>query len=73
MRLGAMPKLECLILNSCAYWKKIPEQLWCIKSLNKFECWWTQRELRQKLRDFEDKAQYDNQVYPYGIDLHGFN
>ncbi|KAK9212211.1 hypothetical protein WN943_001593 [Citrus x changshan-huyou] len=57
MRLGARPKLECLILNSCAYWKKIPEQLWCKKSLNKFECWWPQPELRQKLRDFEDKAQ----------------
>ncbi|KAL9444042.1 hypothetical protein AB3S75_017258 [Citrus x aurantiifolia] len=60
-------KTGMLDSNSCAYWKKIPEQLWCIKRLNKFECWWPQPELRQKLRDFEDKAQYDNQVYPYGI------
>ncbi|KDO62570.1 hypothetical protein CISIN_1g041418mg, partial [Citrus sinensis] len=54
---AAMPKLECLIINPCAYLKKMPEHLWCIKSLNKFDCWWPQPELRQKLREFEDKEQ----------------
>ncbi|KAH9802536.1 hypothetical protein KPL71_001429 [Citrus sinensis] len=61
---GAMPKLECLVINPCAYLKKMPEQLWCIKSLNKFDCWWR---LRQKLREFEDKEQCGIQLYPYGI------
>ena len=61
---AAMPKLECLIINPCAYLKRIPEQLWCIKSLNKFDCWWR---LRQKLREFEDKEQCGIQLYPYGI------
>ncbi|KAK9209160.1 hypothetical protein WN944_001524 [Citrus x changshan-huyou] len=64
---AAMPKLECLIINPCAYLKKMPEQLWCIKSLNKFDCWWPQPELRQKLREFEDKEQCGIQLYPYGI------
>ncbi|KAH9680668.1 Disease resistance protein RPM1 [Citrus sinensis] len=67
MGIGAMPKLECLIINPCAYLKKMPEQLWCIKSLNKFDCWWPQPELRQKLREFEDKEQCGIQLYPYGI------
>ncbi|KDO41145.1 hypothetical protein CISIN_1g047903mg [Citrus sinensis] len=67
MGIGAMPKLECLIINPCAYLKKMPEQPWCIKSLNKFNCWWPQLELRQKLREFEDKEQYGIQLYPYGI------
>ncbi|KAH9802559.1 putative disease resistance protein [Citrus sinensis] len=64
---AAMPKLECLIINPCAYLKKMPEQLWYIKSLNKFDCWWPQPELRQKLREFEDKEQCGIQLYPYGI------
>ena len=64
---AAMPKLECLIINPCAYLKKMPEHLWCIKSLNKFDCWWPQPELRQKLREFEDKEQCGIQLYPYGI------
>ena len=67
MGIGAMPKLECLIINPCAYLKKMPEQLWCIKSLNKFDCRWPQPELRQKLREFEDKEQCGIQLYPYGI------
>ncbi|KAH9802501.1 NB-ARC domain containing protein expressed [Citrus sinensis] len=67
MGTGAMPKLEFLIINPCAYLKKMPEQLWCIKSLNKFDCWWPQPELRQKLREFEDKEQCGIQLYPYGI------
>ncbi|KAH9802508.1 NB-ARC domain-containing protein [Citrus sinensis] len=67
MGTGAMPKLECLIINPCAYLKKMPEQLWCIKSLNNFNCWWPQPELRQKLREFEDKEQCGIQLYPYGI------
>ncbi|XP_024034166.1 probable disease resistance protein At1g58390 [Citrus clementina] len=65
--IGAMPKLECLIINPCAYLKKMPEQLWGIKSLNKFDCWWPQPELRQKLREFEDKEQCGIQLYPCGI------
>ncbi|GAY66356.1 hypothetical protein CUMW_248110 [Citrus unshiu] len=56
-----MPALEKLPLL------QMPEQLWCIKSLNKFDCWWPQLELRQKLREFEDKEQYGIQLYPYGI------
>ncbi|KAH9802488.1 NB-ARC domain-containing protein [Citrus sinensis] len=67
MGIGAMPKLECLIINPCAYLKKMPEQLWGIKSLNKFDCWWPQPELRQKLREFEDKEQCGIQLYPCGI------
>ena len=67
MGTGAMPKLECLLINPCAYLKRVPEQLWCIKSLNKFDCWWPQPELRQKLREFKDKEQYGVQLYPYGI------
>ena len=67
MGIGAMPKLECLIINPCACLKKMPEQLWCIKSLNKFDCWWPQPELRQKLREFEDKEQCGIQLFPYGI------
>ncbi|KAH9802497.1 NB-ARC domain-containing protein [Citrus sinensis] len=67
MGIGAMPKLECLIINPCAYLKKMPEQLRCIKSLNKFDCWWPQPELRQKLREFEDKEQCGIQLFPYGI------
>ncbi|KAH9802534.1 hypothetical protein KPL71_001427 [Citrus sinensis] len=67
MGIGAMPKLECLIINPCAYLKKMPEQRRCIKSLNKFDCWWPQPELRQKLREFEDKEQCDIQLFPYGI------
>ena len=67
MGIAAMPKLEYLIINPCAYLKKIPEQLWCIRSLNNFECWWPQPELRQKLREFEDKEQHGVRLYPYGI------
>ncbi|KAH9685236.1 Disease resistance protein RPM1 [Citrus sinensis] len=51
---GAMPKLESLILNPCAYLRKLPEELWCIKSLCKLELHWPQPELRQRLRAFED-------------------
>ncbi|KDO62576.1 hypothetical protein CISIN_1g037759mg, partial [Citrus sinensis] len=67
MGIRAMPKLECSILNPCAHLKMIPEQLWCLKSLNKLELWWPELELRQQLREFEDKEQYGIQLYPYGI------
>lgn len=65
--IGAMPKLECLIINPCAYLKRLPKQLWSRKRFNKLELWWPQPELRQKPRDFEDKEQYNIQLYPYGI------
>ena len=67
MGIRAMPKLECLIINPCAHLKRIPEQLWCLKSLNKLELWWPEPELRQQLQEFEDKEQYGIQLYPYGI------
>ncbi|GAY68468.1 Disease resistance protein RPM1 [Citrus sinensis] len=64
---GKSGKKALLFLTSCAYLKKMPEQLWCIKSLNNVKCWWPQPVLRQKLREFEDKEQYGVQLYPYGI------
>ncbi|XP_052298114.1 disease resistance RPP8-like protein 3 isoform X2 [Citrus sinensis] len=68
MGAGAMPKLESLILNPCAYLRKLPEELWCIKSLCKLELHWPQPELRQRLRAFEDMEwRYDIQLYPSGI------
>ncbi|KDO63081.1 hypothetical protein CISIN_1g037018mg, partial [Citrus sinensis] len=54
MGAGAMPKLESLIVNPCAYLRKLPEELWCIKSLCKLELHWPQPELRKRLRAFED-------------------
>ncbi|KAH9751214.1 Disease resistance protein RPM1 [Citrus sinensis] len=54
MGAGAMPKLESLIVNPCAYLRKLPEELWCIKSLRKLNLHWPQTELRQTLRTFED-------------------
>ncbi|GAY62418.1 hypothetical protein CUMW_217630 [Citrus unshiu] len=51
---GTMPKLESLIVNPCAYLRKLPEELWCIKSLRKLDLHWPQTELRQRLRTFED-------------------
>ncbi|KAH9803598.1 putative disease resistance RPP8-like protein 2 [Citrus sinensis] len=67
MGTGAMPKLECLIIDPCAYLKRLPKQLWSVKRFKKLELWRPQPELRQKLRDFKDKEQYNIQLYPYGI------
>ncbi|KAH9751232.1 putative disease resistance RPP8-like protein 2 [Citrus sinensis] len=68
MGAGAMPKLESLIVNPCAYLRKLPEELWCIKSLRKLDLHWPQTELRQRLRTFKDMEwRYDIQLYPYGI------
>ncbi|KAH9685358.1 NB-ARC domain-containing protein [Citrus sinensis] len=68
MGAGAMPKLESLIVNPCAYLRKLPEELWCIKSLRKLDLHWPQTQLRQGLRTFEDMEwRYDIQLYPYGI------
>ncbi|GAY68604.1 hypothetical protein CUMW_265470, partial [Citrus unshiu] len=54
MGAGAMPKLESLIVNPCAYLRKLPEELWCIKSLRKLDLHWPETQLRQGLRTFED-------------------
>ncbi|XP_052298286.1 disease resistance RPP8-like protein 3 isoform X2 [Citrus sinensis] len=68
MGAGAMPKLESLIVNPCAYLRKLPEELWCIQSLRKLDLHWPQTELRQRLRTFKDMEwRYDIQLYPYGI------
>ncbi|KDO39393.1 hypothetical protein CISIN_1g045889mg [Citrus sinensis] len=68
MGAGAMPKLESLIANPCAYLRKLPKELWCVKSLCKLDLHWPQTELRQGLRTFEDMEwRYDIQLYPYGI------
>ncbi|KAH9751228.1 hypothetical protein KPL71_014205 [Citrus sinensis] len=68
MGTGAMPKLESLIVNPCAYLRKLPEELWCIKSLRKLDLHWPQTQLRQGLRTFEDMEwRYDIRLYPYGI------
>ncbi|GAY68602.1 hypothetical protein CUMW_265460, partial [Citrus unshiu] len=68
MGAGAMPKLESLIVNPCAYLRKLPEELWCIKSLRKLDLHWPETQLRQGLRTFEDMEwRYDIQLYPYGI------
>lgn len=65
---GAMPKLGSIIVNPCAYLRKLPEELWCIKSFCKLDLHWPQPELRQNLRALEDmEQQYDMQLYPYGI------
>ncbi|KAH9685186.1 Disease resistance RPP8-like protein 3 [Citrus sinensis] len=64
----AMTKLESLIINPCAYLKKLPEELWRIESFRKLELHWPQPELRKKLRAYEDmERRYDIQMYPYGI------
>ncbi|KAH9685356.1 Disease resistance RPP8-like protein 3 [Citrus sinensis] len=68
MGAGAMPKLESLIVNPCAYLRKLPEELWCIKSLRKLDLHWPETQLRQGLQTFEDMEwRYDIQLYPYGI------
>lgn len=63
----AMRKLERLIINPCAYLKTLPDEPWSIESLKKLELWWPRSELKKRLRDFEDKEQYDIQLYPYGL------
>ncbi|XP_024039896.1 disease resistance protein RPP8-like [Citrus clementina] len=68
MGAGAMPKLESLIVNPCAYLRKLPEELWCIESLRKLDLHWPQTQLRQTLRTFKNiEWRYDIQLYPYGI------
>ncbi|KAH9751221.1 Disease resistance RPP8-like protein 3 [Citrus sinensis] len=67
MGAGAMPKLESLIVNPCAYLRKLPEELWCIKSLRKLNLHWPQTELRQTLRTFKDMEwQYCQSRWPQG-------
>lgn len=63
----AMRKLEHLIINPCAYLETLPEELWSIESLKKLKLWWPRPELKKRLRDFEDKEQYDIQLHPYGL------
>ncbi|KAK0602376.1 hypothetical protein LWI29_032707 [Acer saccharum] len=67
MESGAMKKLECLLINPCAYLKRLPEELWHIKTFNQMELWLPQPELKPKLREVEDMERYDIQIYPYGI------
>ena len=64
----AMPKLESLVINPCVYLKKLPEELWRIKSFCKLELHWPHPELRKRLRAFEDmERRYEIQKFPYGI------
>ncbi|XP_044472656.1 probable disease resistance protein RF9 [Mangifera indica] len=63
----AMPNLECLVINPCAHLRKLPEELWHIKTFNKLEFWWPRLELKQRLKDFEDLERYNIQIYPYGV------
>ncbi|KAI9186670.1 hypothetical protein LWI28_019696 [Acer negundo] len=67
MESGAMKKLECLLINPCAYLKQLPEELWHIKTFNQMELWSPRPELKPKLREVEDMERYDIQIYPYGI------
>ncbi|TXG67817.1 hypothetical protein EZV62_009092 [Acer yangbiense] len=67
MESGAMKKLKCLLINPCAYLKRLPEELWHIKTFNQMELWLPQPELKPKLREVEDMERYDIQIYPYGI------
>ena len=68
MGVGALPKLESLIVNPCAYLKKLPEELYVIETLRKLEMHWPQPELRKRLQAFEKmERRYDIQIYPYGI------
>ncbi|KAK1580807.1 hypothetical protein Q3G72_000328 [Acer saccharum] len=67
MESGAMQKLECLLINPCAYLKHLPEELWHIKTFNQMELWLPRQELKPKLREVEDMERYDIQIYPYGI------
>ncbi|KAL5735965.1 hypothetical protein ACOSQ2_030753 [Xanthoceras sorbifolium] len=67
MESGAMQRLECLHINPCAYLKRLPEELWHIKTLNQIELWWPRPELKPKLRELEDVERYDIQIYPSGL------
>ncbi|KAK3199651.1 hypothetical protein Dsin_023066 [Dipteronia sinensis] len=64
---GAMKKLECLLINPCAYLKRLPEELWHIKTFKQMELWSPRPELKPKFREVEDMERYDIQIYPYGI------
>lgn len=55
MEFEAIPKLESLIINPCAHLKRLPEDLWRVKSLTKLELWWPRFELRERLRKFENR------------------
>ncbi|XP_052287169.1 disease susceptibility protein LOV1-like isoform X2 [Citrus sinensis] len=67
MENDAMQNLESLVINPCACLKILPEELWQIKSLTKLELRWPRFELREMLRKFEDKEQYDIQICPNGM------
>ncbi|KAI9187389.1 hypothetical protein LWI28_027546 [Acer negundo] len=67
MESEAMKKLECLLINPCAYLKRLPEELWHIKTFNQMQLWSPLPELKPKLREAEDMERYDIQIYPYGI------
>ena len=67
MENDAMQNLESLVINPCACLKILPEELWRIKSLTKLELRWPRFELRERLRKFKDKEQYDIQIYPNGL------
>ncbi|XP_044473254.1 probable disease resistance protein RF45 [Mangifera indica] len=67
MEAEAMPNLKCLVFNPCAFLRKLPEELWRIKTLNKLELWWPRPELKQRINDFEDVERYHIQIYPYGL------
>ncbi len=67
MEPGAMPELVSLVINPCAYLRRLPEELWCVKTFCKLELWWPRLELKPKLREFEDMYQYDIQIHPSGL------
>ncbi|XP_044473256.1 probable disease resistance protein RF9 [Mangifera indica] len=67
METAAMPNLECLVIHPCAYLRKLPEELWHIKTFCKLELWWPRPQLKQRLKDFEDVERYGIQIYPSGI------
>ncbi|KAK0599540.1 hypothetical protein LWI29_006163 [Acer saccharum] len=54
MESGAMKKLECLLINPCAYLKRLPEELWHIKTFKQMELWSPRPELKPKLREVVD-------------------
>uniref|UniRef100_A0A2N9GIH9 Uncharacterized protein n=1 Tax=Fagus sylvatica TaxID=28930 RepID=A0A2N9GIH9_FAGSY len=67
MEPGAMPELVSLVINPCAYLRRLPEELWRVKTFCKLELWWPRLELKPKLREFEDMDQYDIQIHPSGL------
>uniref|UniRef100_A0A5B7BUI5 Putative disease resistance RPP8-like protein 3 n=1 Tax=Davidia involucrata TaxID=16924 RepID=A0A5B7BUI5_DAVIN len=63
----SMPCLVCLVINPCAYLRRLPEEIWHLKSLCKLELWWPRPELKPRLREIEEMDRYNILIYPSGL------